>query len=105
MKKLSQLLPAAIAPACRKNNFLQHKIILEWEDIVGKRLANISVPIKTKFLNTKESNGQLVIGIYNPAYVLELKMMEKTILNRLSIYFGYSAINKLKLIHLESRKR
>ena len=96
MKKLDLLIHDAIAPSCKKNNFFQHKIICEWQDIVGTELAKICVPIETHFGKNKEADGTLIIGVKNPAYVLKIQMMEQTIVQRLFTYFGYNAIKNIR---------
>lgn len=104
MKKLNDLMPQVIDKACKHNNFIQHKIIVDWLNIVGDRLAEICIPMTTQFTYGKEVDGTLVIGVSNPSYVLELQMMEKIILQRLAVYFGYKAINKLRLKYIADKK-
>jgi hypothetical protein len=101
MKKINQLITQAIAPACEKHGMLQHKIVTDWESIVGHHIASVCMPIQTKFSAHNQNNGTLVIGVKNPGYVLEIQAMQNTIIERVTTYFGYNAISKIRLIYVQ----
>jgi hypothetical protein len=99
MKRLDKIIPEAIAQACQKHGVIQHRVVSEWGEIVGRQLAEVCSPMHVKFLKNKEVNGVLVIGVINPGYILELQSIRHTILQRLTAYFGYNAINKLQIVY------
>lgn len=102
MRKLSKFIPGLVVTACQKQGVLQHKILSEWKEIVGEHLSKISVPLKTHFTYNKQSGGILVIGVTNCGYIMELQMMENVILERLAVYFGYKAIEKIRLQYVSN---
>ncbi|CAL7963706.1 conserved hypothetical protein [Alphaproteobacteria bacterium] len=87
-----------IANCCRKSSFTHHQIIVDWEHIVGLKLAKIAIPFALKIPPSQSANGTLILAISNPGYVMELQMSETTILQKINTYFGYQAISAIKLV-------
>lgn len=74
------------------------KIVSDWSLIVGEQLKDKATPIHIRFPKGKSNNGTLSLEVLNPCYGLEVQMMTKTILEKISIYFGYKAISKIKIV-------
>ena len=73
------------------------KIVSDWSLIVGEQLKHKATPIGINFSKNKSNSATLSLEVLNPCYGLEVQMMTETILEKLSIYFGYKAISKIKI--------
>lgn len=49
MYKLGHIIPYVIAASCKRHGVLQHKIVVEWRNIVGKEMADICMPLEVRF--------------------------------------------------------
>ena len=66
---------------------------------MGSKLCKVSAPLSISFPMNKKNNGLPTIGVSNPGYIIEMQMMQKVILGKIAVYFGYPAINKIALKH------
>jgi hypothetical protein len=98
MKPLSNLIQHIVKPTIRKNGFITAQIIFDWDIIVGDYLAKYTTPIKVAFPANKSTDGVLHIEIIG-AQAMILQQMEQDIIGKISGYFGYKAVSKIKLIH------
>jgi hypothetical protein len=96
-KPIAKSIEPLLKPIYKKHGFAEHRILTQWEQIVGQELASYSIPQKLIFrANTKEQ-GVLHI-LVSSARTLELQHMLPVILDRITTYFGYPAIERLKFI-------
>ena len=74
-------------------------LIMHWRDIVGLELSTGSTPIKitSNVINGKKTNN-LYISVENSSISLELAYKQDIIIERISVYLGYKAIHKIKLL-------
>ena len=96
-KALKDILQNTLRPACDRYGFITYRIINHWEQIVGKNIASLSHPIKISFPHNKNYEGILIIGVSNPGFALEIQASELIIINKLASYFGYKAINRIRI--------
>ncbi len=80
------------------NGMLEIELLANWSNIVGKTLAQYSLPQKIRFHKNERSDGSLELVVLSGAFALEIKQREKQILEKINTYFGYSAVSKLKII-------
>ena len=73
------------------------KIVSDWSSIVGEQLKYRATPIGISFPKDKSNGATLSLEVVNPCYGLEVQMIKKTILEKISVYFGYKAISKIKI--------
>lgn len=73
------------------------ELLSHWDDIVGAELAPYALPQKVVFRKNERSNGTLVILTLSGAFAMEVKQREPKILQKINAFFGYPAVDKLKI--------
>ncbi|MDJ1257358.1 MAG: DciA family protein [Candidatus Midichloria sp.] len=96
-KVLKEAIGSALKPACEKYGFVTYRIVSHWEQIVGKHLAYFSFPIEIIFPRNRSDEGLLIIGVSNSGFALEIQASESIIISKLSSYFGYKAISRVRI--------
>jgi hypothetical protein len=98
MRMLSASLNNVTSPIFKRRGFAENKIITDWNFIVGKELGNSSTPKKIAFNRDKKSDGVLTVEIYDSGTAMEMTYMEPVLIEKISAYFGYKAVARLKII-------
>lgn len=95
-RTLAAILPKVTAQSLGKQGFAAASVITDWALIVGKELADFTLPQRIVFPVGKRSHGTLHLRV---AGVMALDVQHKTpqILARINGYFGYAAVAHLKL--------
>ena len=96
-KRLSDCVGSVAQQALQKKGFAETRIISQWKDIVGEAYARHSLPQKLSFVQGKRSHGVLHIATHG-SWALELQHLEPVILEKISLFFGYRAVDRL-VIH------
>lgn len=78
--------------------FTQMELLSSWSDIVGENLAQYSLPQKLVFPKDERSNGCLTIMVPAGAFAMEIAQNEPHIIENINTFFGYPAVNKLKIL-------
>ncbi len=102
-KPLGEYVEPVIRPVLKDKGLAGSRIITDWEKIVGTQLAQRCVPEKLNFPRGKTTDGTLTIAVEN-GFATELQHQQHLILERLAIYFGYRAINRITISHTLTRK-
>ena len=95
--KLDSALADAMKPSCQKYGFITYRIIAYWSQIVGEKMASLSSPLQIIFEPHKNYNGTLLIATSNPGFALEIQSSQNVILSKISTYFGYQAVSKIRI--------
>lgn len=104
-KKLSELTEVATLPSARKHGFAIFKIVTNWPNIVGDFLSIHSTPKSLQFPFNSSSKGVLYISVENPGFSLEIQASEIIILQKISSFFGYKAVDRIVVEISRSRKK
>jgi hypothetical protein len=104
-RKLAELLETAMMPSAQNHSTFMFKILKNWPDIVGESLAKNSTPAKLIFPSNESRRGVLQIMVENPGFSLELQARERFIIQRISTYFGYQAVDRIKVEISRQRKK
>lgn len=117
-RPLSDLVPALTKGVFGQKNLLFGKLLADWPAIAGADVAAISFPLELKFARppkgkddkpakTPAKPAQAVLHLaVRPAHALELSYQKALLVERLNIFFGYSAIKDLKFIqHSEFKEK
>lgn len=94
-KPLAQDIERILKPVYQQHGFSEHRVLTEWAKVVGRELAAVSAPRKLVFQKGKRENGTLHVTVSSGARALELQHMQPVILERIAMYFGYRAIEKI----------
>lgn len=97
-KKVNELFDKITSNTLKKHGFLNFKIVSDWHLIIGANLARYTVPLRIDFPHEQTSGGVLYIACSNPGFSLEIQASEGQILGKLSTYFGYKAISRIRVI-------
>lgn len=85
----------------KKKNPLLANIIINWQKIVGVKYMNNSFPLK---INTVREKGKklniLMVEVNNSSTSVEIVFQQDVIIERLAVYMGYKAIDKIRTIVL-----
>ena len=96
MKKLDTLTYRLAETCLSKNNVIEAKLILNWDKIFSN-YSNVVRPIKVKFMRKDIKNGTLILEVKR-GYELEIHMEQIKILSLANNFFGFKAIDKIKII-------
>jgi len=94
---VQELMGSALTPALKKRGFAQHRLIQDWPEIVGKTLAQFSVPERIRFPKGTHVDGTLLIRVAY-GWGTEFQHLSTVILDKIAQYFGYRAISQIKCI-------
>lgn len=98
-----------LTPLTKEVNALTHKIlgshgfadielISHWSDILGEELAQGVLPVRLSFPQGSRQNGTLHVRAAAGAFALLFEQQKMYICNRINSYFGYPAVNQIKII-------
>ena len=95
---------AVARTAFAKRGFHEAHVLAHWTEIVGEGLAEFSAPEKLTFPRGSASENRgprggavLTIRVDGPA-ALEIRHLEPQIIERINAYYGYGAVQRLKII-------
>ncbi|MBQ8677624.1 MAG: DUF721 domain-containing protein [Alphaproteobacteria bacterium] len=97
-----QNMDAVLGPLARKllgkKAFVEADVIYDWKIIIGDELAEFTHPLGIKFNRDERKGGVLNIEAASGAIALEVQAKSKVIIARVNSYFGYEAVDKLKIV-------
>jgi hypothetical protein len=97
-KTLSACIEPVTRPILKTQGLAGNRILSEWSQIVGEKLAAHSIPQKLSFPAGKKTDGNLTIATEN-GFAPEVQHMQAVILERLATYFGYKAVSRITISH------
>ena len=101
-RPLADLVGAAMDPVLAKQGFGESGIILNWEEIVGIRIARACEPIKLQWPRGSVGPGNvpepalLVIRVEG-AFAIELQHLAPIVIERVNAHLGWRCIARLAL--------
>lgn len=106
VKAVGSFVPTLTRKAFEKFGFSTAALITEWERIVGAELAAYTTPDKLKwpripdtaFEDESERRGATLTLRVDPARALDVEYRSRQILERINSYFGYRAIETVRLV-------
>lgn len=96
-RKFSELFADISKPAFSEHGFANYKIATYWHKILGSKLSRYTIPQKIIFKPGQTVNGVLHIGVSNPGMSLEIQASESEIIERISTFFGYQAVGRIRV--------
>src|SRR6476661_4943900 len=107
-KRVSIFVPKLVRKSFARYGFVNVDIVLQWGQIVGKKLAKYTWPKRIQWPRKQESilrpdgteapstqKTRLVVGV-TPSKVLEVEMAKHVIMSRVNTYLGYRGVTELK---------
>lgn len=111
-KPLSELLPKLIDPICARKGLASSALIAAWPELAGNTFADCTIPDKINWPHqtstgaTTFQGGTLVVRVDGPKAIY-LQHEERQILQRVNQFFGFVAIERLKIVQapIERKKQ
>lgn len=75
----------------RDRGFKEEKIINEWENIVGKEIANFIIP-------TGLNKNKTIKVLCDSSFALELQHISPKIIDRINLNMGYKAVSNIQIM-------
>lgn len=94
LRPLADTVARVTGPLLRKRGFAEARIVTEWREIVGAALAEGSAP--EKLTVGRAGGGTLDIRVEG-ALALEMQHLQPQIIERVNGYFGYKAVDRIRL--------
>lgn len=97
---LDAALDRVLSPFARKRGFAAAEILTQWPAIAGPDFADVSAPEKIHWDRTPDDEfkpGTLVVGT-SGAHALFLQHQSAQIIQRVNSFFGFPAVDRLKII-------
>lgn len=94
----SKALDKITQPVFKKKGLTYSRIVTDWEKIIGTYYAQYSTPRKIIYSQSDTKTGVLYVNVENSSIGLELSYQTPVILEKISTYFGYKAVDSIKLI-------
>jgi len=97
-RRISKLTEKLTKPIFRKRGFGEAAILHEWENVVGEEIAKVTCPERLVTSRQEGRAATLHLRVSNGAFATQLIHMEPQLIERLNGYYGYKAVEKIKLI-------
>lgn len=98
LQNMSNFLAPFTKKMLGKKAFAEADVICNWKEIVGEETAAYSTPVRIDFRKGERTNGVLVIETCGGAFALELQLKTKIMLDKVNTFFGYQAVEKIKIL-------
>ena len=86
----------------KKGGYNFSNIVDNWTKMVGKEVSDASYPVTIK-IGKEMIDGTLVLNVIH-GKELEIEYKKQTILEKISSFFGYKIIDKVKLNIVQEKK-
>ena len=95
-RAVSDLMPEIGRAAFRRFGFVQSSVVSRWDEIVGSRYAQVSMPEMIRFPVGKKAEGTLEL-VVESGHAPMMQHVMPEIIERVNRFFGYAAVAKVKM--------
>ena len=96
LRSISNFFPKEVKYLLHKRGFFELELLKNWIEIVDKKYANTSLPIKLK--SGKANNRANLVVKVDPSNAFGFEHDKEKIKRKINSYFGYDAIEKITII-------
>lgn len=96
-RAIAQSLSAVTKNVFSKRGFADGAILKDWPVIVGEHLARHSQPEKIVHPRGDGTGGALYLTIESGSMAIELQHLEPLLIERINGFFGFKAVDRLKI--------
>ena len=86
-------------PLFGRRGFVHGALITDWPAIVGSAMALHTLPLGIRFPKGERVDGVLEIKVAASAFSTQLQHLAPLVVERVNGYFGWRAVDRLKLRH------
>ena len=97
-RALASSLSAVTKTVFGKRGFADGAILKDWAAIAGAHLATHSQPEKIAYPKGSGDGGTLHLRIDSGSMAIELQHLQPLLIERINGYFGFKAVDRLKII-------
>lgn len=99
MKPISEDINQLVRKIFVKKDPILAEIIINWAKIVGLKFSRIAFPIKiSRSYEKRNKINVLHVQASNSSLSMEMSFQQDIIIERMTVYLGFKAVDKLKLI-------
>ena len=102
LRSFKDTLPKNIKKVINKKGHIYSETLNNWKYIVGDNLFKVCYPKSFKNSN-KLGNGYLLVMVKR-GHEVDMEYSKKQILGKINSYFGYTVVEKLKLVSFDDSK-
>lgn len=110
-RPLAEFVSRTLDPLVAKQGFSESSLLLQWETIIGARIAGLCQPIrlrwppraKSRSPDKLEEPATLVLRV-EPGFGLDIQHMGDAIINRVNAHLGWRCIGKIALVQEPLRR-
>ena len=99
LRSFKDTLPIKVKKIINKKGAIYPEILNNWKYMVGKNLFDICYP--NKFKSSNSFRGSTLEIMVNRGCEVDIEYSKKSIINKINSYFGYVAVERLKIISFE----
>ena len=100
---ISNLLPEEAKKMLKSRGFSELELLANWERIVGKKFAKLTVPLRLKIGKSGEkNNGKLIVKV-DRSVAFAFEHEREKIIKKINLFFGYEVINKVEIIQASNK--
>ena len=103
LRSFKDTLPIKVKKIINKKGSIYPEILNNWKYMVGKDLFNICYP--NKFKSSNSLRGSTLEIMVNRGCEINVEYSKKTIINKINSFFGYVAVERLKIIAFEKNEK
>ena len=103
LRSFKDTLPKNIKKVIDKKGHIYSEILNNWKYIVGDNFFKICYP--GSFKNSNKFGVSTLTIMVKRGYEIDLEYSKKEIMDKMNIFFGYSVVEKLKLISFDDEKK
>jgi hypothetical protein len=96
LRAIARELPDLTRSALAKRGFAAARVIADWPEIVGAELAESSIP--ERLVRARGADSATLVVRVSPGAALELQHTIPQVVERVNGYFGFRAVDRLRLI-------
>ena len=102
LRSFKDTLPKNIKKVINKKGHIYSETLNNWKYIVGEKLFKFCYPKSFKNSN-KLGNGYMLVMVKR-GHEVDMEYSKKQILDKINSYFGYTVVEKLKLVSFDDSK-
>ena len=103
LRPFGNTLPRSVKGILRKNGYNYSEIISKWNFLVGKEIANCSIPKSIKMSKSSKS-GTLILFVKRGKEI-NVEFSKQKIIDKINSYFGYKLIEQVRLQTYNSNRK
>lgn len=96
-RAIAQTVARITAGPLGRRGLAQAALVAGWAEIVGRELADVSLPLAISFSAGARAGGTLRVRVASGAAALEMQHRERQVLERINGHFGYAAVARLAI--------